>query len=191
MDIFNIYIFYFETKNIWRVLIIKDLLINDQINFPEVRLVGNQAEQLGIVSSAEANRTADEQNLDLVLISPNAKPPVCKLMDYGKYKFELQKKQREAKKKQKEKMVELKGMRLGLNIGEHDMQFKAKTVIKFLQAGDKVKVSLRLRGRERAYSAKAIETMNKFAELLSEHSVVEKKPKLNGFIVLMFLAPKK
>lgn len=134
---------------------------------------------------------AESEGLDLVMISPNAKPPVCKIMDYGKYKFEYQKKQKEARKKQKEKTVELKGMRLSLGIGEHDMEFKAKTVNKFLLAGNKVKVSIRLRGRERAYKSQGYDTMNRFAELVSEAGVIEKKPMLNGYMILMFLAPKK
>lgn len=139
----------------------------------------------------EANKIADDQNLDLVKISPTATPPVCKLMNYGKYKFELAKKEQEARKKQREKMVEIKGMRLSLGIGEHDMNFKAKQVNSFLADGDKVKVSIKLRGRERSFSDQAIETMLKFAELTSEYGSVENKPMVNDFMVLMFLTPKK
>lgn len=172
-------------------IVIKELQINDQIRDREIRLVGSKGEPLGVVPLAEGNRLADEQNLDLVKISPNAKPAVCKLMNYGKYKFEFSKKQKEARKKQREKMVELKGMRLSLGIGEHDMAFKAKQVISFLKDGDKIKVSIRLRGRERAYKLQSFDTMNRFAELIAEYGVIEKRPSLNGFMVLMFIAPKK
>jgi len=127
----------------------------------------------------------------LVKISPNATPPVCKLMDYGKYKYELAKKDQETRKKQRETRVEIKGMRLGLGIGEHDLNFKAKQVKGFLNDGDKVKVTIRLRGREMAYSNQAITTMNKFAELLVEDCVVENNAVLQGNIVSMILAPKK
>ena len=112
-------------------------------------------------------------------------------MNYGKYKYELSKKEQEARKKQRESMTETKGMRLGLSIGEHDMNFKAKQVNEFLASGDKVKVTIRLRGRELSYSAKAIAIMNKFAEKVAENGVVETRPMLNGYIVLMMLAPKK
>jgi len=156
-----------------------------------VRLVGENGEQLGIVSGKEANKIADESGLDLVKISPTANPPVCKLMNYGKYKYELSKKEQEARKKQRETMTEIKGMRLGLQIGEHDMNFKAKLVQGFLEDGDKVKVTIRLRGREMAYSGKAIESMLKFAELVKDYSVVEIRPALSGNIVLMILAPNK
>ena len=127
----------------------------------------------------------------MVKISPNATPPVCKLMDYGKYKYELAKKDQETRKKQRETRVEIKGMRLGLGIGEHDLNFKAKQVKGFLNDGDKVKVTIRLRGREMAYSNQAITTMNKFAELLVEDCVVENNAVLQGNIVSMILAPKK
>jgi|LGVF01.2.fsa_nt_gb translation initiation factor IF-3 len=112
-------------------------------------------------------------------------------MNYGKYKYELSKKQQEARKRQREKTVELKGMRLSLGIGEHDMAFKAKNVNSFLKDGDKVKLSIRLRGRERAFASKAFETMNKFFELIAENGVIEKRPMLNGYMVIMIIAPKK
>lgn len=143
------------------------------------------------MSAREANIMAEQQQLDLVKISPTATPPVCKLMNYGKYKYELSKKEQEARKKQRESMSETKGMRLGLSIGDHDMNFKAKLVNEFLADGDKVKVTIRLRGRELSYSAKAIAIMNKFAELIAKNGTVETRPMLHGYIVLMMLAPKK
>jgi translation initiation factor IF-3 len=170
---------------------IKELQINEQIRDPQVRLVGEGGEQLGIMSAKQANALADEQGLDLVKISPNATPPVCKLMNYGKFKYEQAKKQQEARKKQRESMTEIKGMRLGLQIGEHDMNFKAKNVIGFLQDGDKVKVSIRLRGREMAYAGKAIDIMLKFADLVKEHAVIESRPMQSGYYVSMVLAPQK
>ena len=181
----------FLVKKFRRNFIIKELQINDQIRSSQVRLIGKDGEQLGLLSAKEANRIADEQGLDLVEINPNGNPPVCKIMDYGKYKYELAQKEKEARKKQRESMTEIKGMRLGLGIGEHDLNFKAKQVIKFLKDGDKVKTTLRLRGRELSYANQAVETMNQFAELVAEYSVIEARPKLMGNIVSMVLAPKK
>ena len=190
MDIFS-KISTFLYKSFRRKRTIKELQINELIKDAQVRLVGVDGEQLGLVSAKEANKIAEQQGLDLVKISPTAIPPVCKLMNYGKYKYELSKKEQEARKKQRESMSETKGMRLGLSIGEHDMNFKAKQVNEFLADGDKVKVTIRLRGRELSYSAKAIDIINKFATLIVENGTVETRPMLNGFIVLMMLAPKK
>ncbi len=143
----------------------------------------------GIVSIDEALEIAEQADLDLVNISPNAEPPVCKIMDYGKYRYEQQKKEKSAKKNQH--VTEIKEIRLSASIEDHDVQVKAKTAMKFLQEGDKVKVSLRFRGRERDYTQLGFDAMEKFAELVSEYGAVEKAPKMEGRRMNMFLAPKK
>ena len=143
---------------------------------------------LGVMSIDEAMSLAGEKKLDLVNISPNAKPPVCKILDYGKYRYELQKKEKEAKKKQK--TTQVKEIRLSTFIEDHDIQVKAKTASKFLQDGDKVKVSLRFRGRERYYQARGMEVMNSFAACVSDVSVIEKKPLFEGRSLTMVLGPK-
>lgn len=163
-------------------------MINEEIRDRELRVISDDGEQLGIMSRDEALRLSEEKNLDLVCISPNAKPPVAKLMDYGKYRYEIQKKEKEAKKKQK--TTQVKEIRLSTFIEDHDVQVKANTASKFLKDGDKVKVSLRFRGRERDYTAKGFEVMNKFADAVEEIAVVEKKPKFEGRSLTMFLAPK-
>ena len=131
---------------------------------------------------------ATEKKLDLVNISPNANPPVCKILDYGKYRYELQKREKEAKKKQK--TMQIKEIRLSTFIEEHDINVKANTAAKFLKEGDKVKVSLRFRGRERDYVSKGMDVMNKFAEVVSEVGNVEKKPEFEGRSLIMVVAPK-
>lgn len=131
---------------------------------------------------------ANERKLDLVNISPNAKPPVCKILDYGKYRYELQKKEKEAKKKQK--TTQVKEIRLSTFIEEHDINVKANTAMKFLKDGDKVKVSLRFRGREKDYASKGLEVMKTFAEAITEVSIVEKKPEFEGRSLIMIVAPK-
>ena len=143
---------------------------------------------LGVMSIDEAMSLAGEKKLDLVNISPNAKPPVCKILDYGKYRYELQKKEKEAKKKQK--TTQVKEIRLSTFIEDHDIQVKAKTASKFLQDGDKVKVSLRFRGRERDYQSRGMEVMNSFAACVSDVSVIEKKPLFEGRSLTMVLGPK-
>lgn len=163
-------------------------MINEEIRDRELRVISNDGEQLGIMSREEALRISEEKNLDLVCISPNARPAVAKLMDYGKYRYEIQKKEKEAKKKQK--TTQVKEIRLSTFIEDHDVQVKANTASKFLKDGDKVKVSLRFRGRERDYTAKGFEVMNKFAEAVEQVAVVEKKPKFEGRSLTMFLAPK-
>lgn len=161
--------------------------INANITDPQVRLVGANGEQLGIVSSAEANRIADEQNLDLVKISPSAVPPVCKLMDYGKFIFDKAKREKEQRKNQK--VTELKEVQLSMTIELHDMQVKAKNAIKFLQAGNKVKVALWMRGRQQAYWAKGIEIANSFFDLIAEYGTKEKEAKVEGRNIIMIVAP--
>ena len=153
-----------------------------------MRLIGNDGEQLGIVSGKEALRLAYEQDLDLVKISPNANPPVCKIMNYGKFKFEQLKKQKEARKNQK--IVELKEVWLSMTIDVGDLNVKAKQTTKFLQAGNKVKVSIRMRGRQNAHAGLGVDVMERFFTLVEEVAVMEKKPLQEGRNILMILAPK-
>ena len=171
------------------VKIIKEYLINDQIRASEVRLVGVDGEQLGLKSLTEALALADEHGVDLVNISPTTSPPVCKLMDYGKYRFEEQKKEKDARKKQK--ATEVKGMELSMRIEEHDMLFKAKHVQKFLQSGEKVRVIIKkVRGRLAVYANQGIENMYKFHEMVKDFGDIEQKPTLTGTIITMILMPK-
>ena len=143
----------------------------------------------GIISIDEALDIANDAGLDLVNVSPNAEPPVCKILDYGKFRYELQKKDKQNKKNQK--VTEIKEIRLSPSIEDHDVQVKAKTAVKFLKDGDKLKVSLRFRGRERDFTDKGFEVMMRFADAVSEYGVIEKQPKMEGRRMNMFLAPKK
>lgn len=163
-------------------------MINGQIRDKEIRLISNTGEQLGIMSARDAQKIADDKNLDLVKISPNAKPPVCKIMDYSKYKFDLAKKEKEAKKKQK--VIETKEVRLSPSIDTHDVETKVKNAIKFLKAGNKVKVSIRFRGREMSRQDAAIEIMKNFADKVSEFGQIEKEPKMEARTMAMFIGPK-
>ena len=166
----------------------QELPTNRQIRAKEVQLIGENGEKLGVNPFEKALEIAEEKNLDLVLVSPNANPPVCKIMNYGKYKFEQAKKEKEAKKKQK--VLEVKEIRVTPNIEEHDFSFKAKNARKFLQDGNKVKITVRFRGRE-VNNAKAGEVvLNKFIEALEEGSTVEKAPKLEGRNMFTILAKK-
>lgn len=162
--------------------------INGDIRAREVRLIDEHGEMRGILGIREALAMAEESNLDLVNVSPNAEPPVCKILDYGKYRYELQKRDKMAKKNQK--TTQVKEVRLSTFIEEHDINVKANIAIKFLKEGDKVKVSLRFRGRERDYTAKGFEVMNRFAEEVSEYGAIDKKPKFEGRSLTMFLSPK-
>lgn len=182
------FIHHFES--VWRCLPIatKELQINEQIRDSEVRLIGAEGEQLGVVPVREAQRLADEKELDLVKIAPTATPPVCRIMDYGKYRFEQSKREKEARKNQH--IVELKEVRLSLNIDVADFNTKAKHALRFLQEGNKVKVSIRFRGREMGHPEIGLETMKRFAEVCSEVAAVEKPAKMEGRNMLMFLAPK-
>lgn len=166
----------------------KEALINDQIRAKEVRLIDAEGTQVGVVSIKEALAAAEEAGLDLINISPNAAPPVCRIADYGKYRYDQQKREKEAKKKQS--TMEVKEMRLGIFTEDHDLETKAKLVAKFLDGGDKVKVSMRFRGREMGYTAKGEETMLEFAKMVSEFGNVEKKPVLEGRNMSMTIAPK-
>ncbi len=162
--------------------------INEQIRDNSVRVVSDDGEQLGVMSAREAMSIADEKGLDLVKISPNAKPPVCKVMDYGKYRFEQSKKQKEARKNQK--IVVLKEMRLSATIDKHDLEVKAKNVNKFLKAGDKVKVSIRFKGRQMTHTENGLKVMREFFAMVEENAEMEKRAKLEGRSMFMILAPK-
>lgn len=164
-------------------------MINEQIRDKEVRLIGPDGEQLGIVSSKEAQKIADDAGLDLVKIAPNAKPPVCKVIDYGKYRYELARKEKEAKKKQK--TVELKEIRLTPNIEANDLNTKMSAAKKFIEKGNKVKITLRFRGREMAHMNSSKHILDDFAEGLSDVAVVEKAPKVEGRSIGMVLAEKR
>lgn len=164
------------------------MLINEQIREEEVRVIDSEGNQLGVIKRVAAQKLADDADLDLVNISPKASPPVCKIMDYGKYHFELAKKQKEAKKNQK--VIVLKEVRLSATIDKHDMEVKAKNVLKFLGAGDKVKISIRFRGRQLAHTEQGTIVMRAFLEMLGESCLVEKNAKMEGRSMFMILAPK-
>jgi len=153
-----------------------------------VRVINSQGEQLGIMPIQKAQELADQQQLDLVLIAPKGNPPVCKIMDYGKYRFEVAKKEKEARKKQK--IIDVKEVRLSASIEEHDMGVKAKHADKFLRSGDKVKVTIRFRGREMAHREIGYQVMEKFTTFLTSDMVMERKPKIEGRSMIMILAPK-
>ena len=163
--------------------------INEEIRDKEVRLISNDGEQLGIVAIQKAQDIAVEKGMGLVKIAPQAKPPVCKIMDYGKFRFEQAKREKEARKNQR--VVEIKEIRLTPNIDIGDLNTKVKNACRFLKDGDKVKVSVRFRGREVTHSSLGQDLLHRFAELCSECSTVEKQPKLEGRQMLMFLAPAK
>ena len=164
-------------------------MINEQIRDKEVRLIGPNGDQLGIMSAKEAMFKAQEAGLDLVKIAPNAKPPVCKIIDYGKYKYELARKEKEARKKQK--TIEIKEVRLSPNIDVNDMNTKANAARKFISKGDRVKVTLRFRGREMAHMHASKHVLDDFAELLSDLATVEKAPKVECRSMTMFLTEKR
>ena len=168
---------------------ISDLLINEQIRDKEVRVIGTDGEQLGIMSAKEALKLAEEAGVDLVKIAPTAKPPVCKIVDYGKYKYELTRKEKEAKKKQK--VIETKEIRLSPNIDTNDLNTKINAARKFLSKGDKVKVTLRFRGREMAHMANSKHILDDFAANLSDVATLEKAPKVEGRSMTMFLTEKR
>ncbi len=164
-------------------------MINEEIRDKEVRLIGADGEQLGIVSSNQAQAMADEKNLDLVKIAPQAKPPVCKIMDYGKHKFELAKREKENRKNQK--VIDLKEVRLTPNIDSHDFNTKLNQAIKFLNSGAKVKVSVRFRGREITHSTLGRELLERFRDAASEAGSSDKDIKMEGRNMAMILSPKK
>lgn len=172
-----------------RYTTISDLMINGQIRDREVRLIGANGEQLGIMSARDAQKLADEAELDLVKIAPKAQPPVCKIIDYGKYRYELSRKEKEAKKKQK--TVELKEIRLSPNIDTNDLNTKVNAAKKFLAKGNKVKITLRFRGREMAHIAQTKHVLDDFAKEVEDVAVVEKAPKQEGRTISMVLAEKR
>ena len=172
----------------WRCKTISNYMINEQIRDREVRLIGPDGAQLGIVSSRDALAKAQEAGLDLVKIAPQAKPPVCKIIDYGKYRYEMARKEKEARKKQK--TIEIKEVRLSPNIDSNDLNTKASAARKFLEKGNKVKVTLRFRGREMSHMAQTKHVLDDFAEMLSDIAVVDKPSKLEGRSIVMILSKK-
>ncbi|MFY9198588.1 MAG: translation initiation factor IF-3 [Acutalibacteraceae bacterium] len=166
----------------------KEMQINEEIRDKEIRVITDDGEQLGIMSPKDALKVAEQRNLDLVKIAPQAVPPVCKIMDYGKYRFEQSKREKEAKKNQH--VVDVKEIRLSLNIDKHDFDTKVNHAKKFLKAGNKVKVSIRFRGREMAHPQNGLVTMSNFAEACEGFGVVEKPAKLEGRSMQMFIAAK-
>lgn len=164
-------------------------MINEQIRDKEVRVIGEEGQQLGIMSSRDAMKLAKDAGLDLVKIAPTAKPPVCKIVDYGKFRYEQARREKEAKKKQK--VIEVKELRLSPNIDTNDLNTKVNNARKFLEKGDKVKVTLRFRGREMAHVQKTKQILDVFAEKMADVAVVEKAPKMEGRQMMMFLAEKR
>ena len=185
MDSYAIHFFIF----LWRCKTISELMINEQIRDKEVRLIGEEGQQLGIMSAREAQKLADEAGLDLVKIAPTAKPPVCKIVDYGKFRYELARKEKEAKKKQK--VIEIKEIRLSPNIDTNDLNTKISAAREFLTKGDRVKVTLRFRGREMAHMNNSKHIIDDFAQALTDVAVIEKAPKVEGRSMTMFLTEKR
>ena len=177
------------TKPCWRCIdIATELLINEEIRDREVRVIGADGAQLGIMPTRQALEMAEEAELDLVKIVPTAQPPVCKLMDYDKHRFEQSKREREMRKNQK--VIALKEVQLSATIEENDVNIKAKNAIRFLQDGNKVKVSIRFRGRQIAHSDIGLKVMQDFIERTKEHCTVERRPTIEGRNMLMILVPK-
>ena len=163
-------------------------MINEEIRDREVRVIDQNGEQLGIMLTRAALELAEEKQLDLVKIAPTAKPPVCKIMDYGKYRFEQSKREREIRKNQK--VIDIKEVRLSATIEDHDVEVKFKAATKFLKDGDKVKVSIRFRGRQISHSEIGLEVMKDFAERLQDVAIVERRPLTEGRNMSMFISPK-
>ena len=182
---YPLFLFYF----LWREPAISELFISEQIRDKEIRLIGESGEQLGIMSSREALKLAEEAGLDLVKIAPTAKPPVCKIVDYGKYRYELARKEKDAKRKQK--VIEVKEIRMSPNIDTNDLNTKVGAARKFLEKGNRVKVTLRFRGREMAHMSTSKHILDDFAQMLSDIAVVEKMPKVEGRSMIMFLTVKR
>jgi len=165
-----------------------DLMINEEIRDREVRLIDQNGEQLGVMLTRQAMELAEERQLDLVKIAPQAKPPVCKLMDYGKYRFEQSKREREVRKNQK--IITIKEVRLSATIEDHDVDVKFRNAVKFLQDGDKVKVNIRFRGRQITHSEIGLQVMRSFAERIKEYGNVERQPLIEGRNMIMILGPR-
>lgn len=183
MDSYAIHFFLMEGKAI------SELFINEQIRDREVRVIGENGEQLGVMSAKEAMALAEEAGVDLIKIVPTAKPPVCRIADYGKYRYEQARKEKEARKKQK--VIEIKEIRLSPNIDTNDLNTKIGAARKFLSKGDRVKITLRFRGREMAHMNNSKHILDDFAESLSDIAVVEKAPKVEGRSMTMFLTEKR
>lgn len=163
--------------------------MNDEIRVPEVRLIGAEGEQLGVVQTRDALKTSEESGLDLVEVSPEAKPPVCRIMDYGKFKFQVSKRKAAARKKQKQ--IQIKEIKLRPATEEADYQVKLRNIIKFLEQGDKAKVTIRFRGREMSHPELGMQLLQRMITELGETSVVEQHPKFEGRQIVMVLGPKK
>ena len=168
---------------------IKEFQINEQIRDKEIRVIDENGVMLGLMSAREAQAIADERELDLVKVSPDAKPPVCKILDYGKFRYEQARREKESKKNQK--VTEIKEVRTSVRVQDHDLQVKVKSIAKFLEDGNKVKVSVRFRGRELSYTETGKTLLLKIKDMLGEDCVVEKPPKMEGRSYVMYLAPKK
>lgn len=181
-------LFLFHGRRFRRCFGINDLMINEEIRDREVRVVDQNGEQLGVMSSRDALALAEERQLDLVKIAPQARPPVCKLMDYGKYRFEQSKKEREFRKNQK--VITVKEVRLSATIEDHDIDVKFKNAVKFLKEGNKVKVTIRFRGRQITHSEIGRQVMNEFAERIKEYGTVDKAPQIEGRNMSMFISPR-
>jgi len=179
----------FICGHLWRCVGIAEFYINEQIRDKEVRLIGASGEMIGVVSSRDAQKMADDKNLDLVKISPNAKPPVCKIMDFSKFKYEQAKKDRENRKKQKN--VETKELWLSPNIDNHDVQVRVKRAIEFLKDGNKVKITVRMHGRELGRSSVAVKILDDFYKHVEEYAILDRGAKMEGRRMSMFLVPKK
>lgn len=178
-----------KASSIWRCTTISDLFINEQIRDKEVRVISEDGEQLGIMSSKDAMKLAKEAGLDLIKIAPTAKPPVCKITDYGKYRYEQARREKDAKKKQK--VTEVKEIRISPNIDDNDLNTKANQARKFLSKGDKVKVTLRFRGREMAHMSTSKGILDDFYAKLEDVAVVDKPAKVEGRSMVMFLSEKR
>jgi translation initiation factor IF-3 len=168
--------------------IANELMINEEITDREIRLIGENGEQLGVVSLEQARQLSFQKELDLVKIAPNAKPPVCKLMDYGKYRFEQSKREKEARKNQK--IINMKEIRLSATIDTHDIAVKAKNAEKFLKQGDKLKVVIRFRGRQMSHSEIGREVMASFYDMIKDAAVIDRPARIEGRNMVMFLSPK-
>lgn len=168
---------------------INELMINEQIGCKEVRVIGEEGQQLGVMALRDALNMAKDAGVDLVMVSPSANPPVCRIVDYGKFKYEQLRREKEAKKKQK--TVEVKEVRLSPNIDVNDLNTKCNSARKFIEKGNKVKVSLRFRGREMAHIDSTKHILEDFAEKLSDIAVIEKAPKMEGRSMMMFLTEKR
>ena len=173
----------------WRYTTISEVMINEQIRCKEVRVIGEEGQQVGVMPTKDAQKLANDAGVDLVMVSPSANPPVCRIVDYGKFKYEQIRREKEAKKKQK--VVEVKEVRLSPNIDSNDLKTKCNAARKFIEKGDKVKVSLRFRGREMAHIDSSRHILEDFAEELSDIAVVDKAPKMEGRSMTMFLTVKR